>query len=244
MSVFNVSIINPVTGLSDASTSNGILTIVDHSNYDEVTPEAGHARSDFSDFYKLKIVLPTDVEYLYSSVGDGDEDIITPSEGAAGDPHVHYTYPAGDGVYWLIIYTVPTYNAGVSYLFSTAPYVWYNSKFWQCLQNSTGQTPAEGAYWHEITDIDDLTTKYRLAERIVIYAEAKRTYARRVYNANVLNKKIGENWEKLLKDADFIDAMRLFLAINAIPIEMAADDWTGVSTSVNFTKDVASKYEI
>lgn len=242
MANFALSLIDPITGIADISIASGIITIVDRSNYDDGSPEAGHARSNFSSFYKLKLTLPNLTEYLYSSISDGDEVIATPSAGGAGDPHVHYTYLTGDGQYWVTIYTVPTYSAGAAYLITTTPYVYYNSIIWRALQNSTGQTPAETAYWTEVTDIETLPAKYRLAQRIVVYAEMKRCYARRVYNANVVNNKIGENYEKLLKDPEFIDAVRLFIAINSIPVLMAADDFTSVDTNINFGKQISSKY--
>lgn len=242
MSAFAVSLINPVTGIADISIASGIINIIDHSNYDDGSPEAGHARSNFSNYYKLKILMPNLTEYLYSSMGDGDEVIATPSAGGAGDPHVHYTYNTGDGQYWVTIYTVPTYSAGAAYLIATTPYVYYNLTIWRALQNSTGQTPAETAYWTEVTDIETLPTKYRLAQRIVVYAEAKRCYARRIYNVNSVNNLIGANWEKLLKDSEFIDAIKLFVAINSIPVLMAADRWTEVDTNINLCKEIASKY--
>jgi hypothetical protein len=242
MANFALSLIDPVTGAADIQVSGGVISISDHSNYDDVSPEAAHARSNFSDFYKIKIVEPNLVEYWYSSIGDGNGVVITPSAGSAGDPSVDYDYAAGDGQYWIYIYAVPTYSVGASYLITTFPYVYYNAKIWKALQSSSGQVPVEGAYWTEVTDLDELSAKYRLAQRIVVYAEMKRCYARRVYNSNILNNRIGENWEKLLKDPEFIDAVRLFIAINSIPVLMAADDFTSVDTNINFGKQIASKY--
>jgi hypothetical protein len=242
MANFATSLINPVTGVADISISNGVISIIDRSNYDDSSPEAGHSRSNFSSFYKLKITLPDLTEYLYSTLGDGEGIIAAPSTGSSGDPHVDYTYSTGDGQYWVTIYTVPTYSAIAAYLYSTTPYVYYGSTIWKALQNSTGVTPTEGAYWTAITDIDLLPSKYRLAQRIVVYSEAKRCYARRIYNANVVNNKIGENWEKLLKDSEFIDAIRLFVSINSIPVLMAADRFTEVDVNINFCKQIASKY--
>jgi hypothetical protein len=179
---------------------------------------------------------------LYTTLGDGEAVIAAPSAGSTGDPHVDYTYLSGDGQYWVTIYTVPTYSAIANYLLATAPYVYYNSTIWKALQNASGQTPVEGAYWTEVTDIDLLPAKYRLAQRIVVYAEAKRCYARRIYNTNAINNLIGSNWEKLLKDPEFIHAIQLFISINSIPVLMAADRWTEVDTNINLCKQIASKY--
>jgi hypothetical protein len=242
MATFQVSLIDPITGVADISVASGVITISDNSNYDDVSPEAGHVRANFSTFYKVRIIEPTLAEYLFSSIGDGDAVVATPSAGGAGTPTVNYTYAAGDGQYWIYIYTIPTYSAIAAYLLSTTPYVYYNSIIWRLLQNATGQTPSEGAYWTALTDLEALPAKYRLAQRIVVYTEAKRCYARRIYNANAVNNLIGANWEKLLNDPEYIDATRLFVAINSIPVLMAADRWTEVDTTINFCKQTASKY--
>lgn len=241
MANFQISLVNPITSLPDITVENNTISVVDHSNYGEAVPEAGHARVNFANFYKMKFVYPNGQSYLYSSIGDGDAVISTPS---SGDPSVDHPYNTGDGQYWLYVYTVPTYSGAAAYLVATTPYVWYNSTIWQCLQNSTGSTPVEGAYWHAITDIDTLPGKYRIAQRAVIYSDAKRTYARRIYNANAINNRIGENWEQLLRDPEFIDATRLFISINSIPVLMAASRWAEVDTNINFTKQIAAKYEV
>ena len=243
MAAFQISLTNPVTGLADISVSDGVITIVDHSNYGEGTPEAGHARANFTDFYKIKIVLPNGQSYLYSSKypADGDAVVAAPS---AGNPTVDYSYSSGDGQYWVYVYTVPTYSGGASYLVATTPYVWYGGTIWKALQNTSGHTPAEGVYWTAVTDYTTLPAKYQAAQRVVIYADSKRTYARRIYNVAVVNNRIGENWEKLLNDPEFITAVRLFVGINGIPILMAASRWTEIDTTINFMKYLAANYEV
>ena len=242
MANFALSLINPETSKPDITVANDIMTIVDHSNYGESVPEAGHARANFTDFYRLKIDLPTGDSFLYSTlIGDGDELIDPPSD---GDPEVAYPYTTGDGQYWITIYTVPTYSAGASYLYTTTPYVYYDGKVWRILQDVSGTTPIEGDYYAEVTDWELLPDKYRLAQRVVVYNQAKRTWARRVYNANAVNERIGDNWEKLLKDPEFIDAMRLDLSIRAIPILMAASQWNKVDSNINSMKQISSKYEV
>lgn len=240
MANFQVSLTDPATGDVDISIANDILSVVDHSNYGESVPEAGHERSDFSDFYKVIIGLPDGGEYVFSSLGDGDEAIDPPDD---GDPEVDYAYTTGDGQYWIKVYVVPTYNSGASYLIATTPYVYYDGKIWRVKINSSGVTPVEGANYTEITDIDDLPSKYRLAQRIVVYQQGKRTWARRLYNANVVNNRIGENWEQLLRDPEFIDSVRLSISIASIPVLMAADMWDKVDTNINQLKQISSKYE-
>jgi len=240
MANFQISLVDPNTGQPDITVANDILAIQDHSNYDESVPEAGHARADFKDFYKLIIGLPNGDEHRFSSLGDGDEIIDTPD---AGDPQVDYSYPSGDGIYWVYVYSVPTYNPAASYDIATNPYIYYGGKLWRVLINSTGVTPVEGANYTEVT-LNQLSSKYRIAQRLVIYNDGKRTWARRLYNANAVNNRVGDNWEKLLADPEFRDSVRLFISITSIPVLMAADDWAGVDKNINQLKQISSKYEV
>ena len=242
MPSFQCSLTDPITDQPDITISSGVVSIVDHSNYGESVPEAGHARSNFSDFYKVLITLPTGNMYLFSSLGDGDEVITTPS---AGDPTVDYTYLTGDGQYFVTVYVLPTYDPSAAYVTSTAPCVYYDGKYYRCILSGTGQTPdVSPTYWTEITSIDSLPTKYRVEQRTVIYVDSKRLYARKVYNANVLNGLIGDNWEKLTRDPDWIVAMEALLGINAIPILLEASRFTEIDTTINLLKQRASAGEV
>jgi hypothetical protein len=242
MASFQVSLTNPITDLPDITISSGVMTITDHSNYGESVPEAGHARSNFTDFYKVLITLPTGTYVLFSSLGDGDDTATVP---AAGDPQVDYTYLSGDGQYFVTIYTLPTYDPSAAYLISTTPYVYYATKVYRCLQSGTGQQPdISPTYWIEVTDIDLLPTKYRVEQRTVVYVEAKKMFARKIYNANVLNNKVGENWEKLLRDPDFVVAVEALVGINAIPILLEASRFSEIDTTINLLKQLASVGEV
>ena len=149
MANFNISLIDPSTGSVDIVVSSGVLTISDHSNYDTNT-EAGHARSDFSDFYKVLITLPSGLTVLYSSVIPGGILVAPPS---AGNPSIDYLYPSGDGQYWVTVYTLPTYNPTAAYLFSTAPIVYYLGHIWKALTDSTAVTQVEGVNWTEVVSM-------------------------------------------------------------------------------------------
>jgi len=239
---FQTSLTNPITDAPDIVVASGVVSIQDHSNYGESVPEAGHARSAFADFYKILITLPTAVTYLFSSLGDGDETVTTPN---AGDPEVDYTYLSGDGQYFVTIYTLPTYDPSAAYVVSTAPYVYYNTKMYKLILDGTGQQPdTSPTYWTEVTDIDLLSSKYRLEQRTVIYVDSKRLYARKVYNANVVNGIIGDNWEKLTRDLDFIVALEALIGINAIPILLEASRFTEIDTTINLLKQRASVGEV
>jgi hypothetical protein len=243
MANFQLSITNPATDAPDIVVSSGVLSIQDHSNY-STTDEVGHLKADFSEFYKVLITLPNGNEFLYSSIGDGDDTITVPS---AGDPLVEYTYLTGDGQYWITVYSLPTYNASVSYVYSTLNpvYVYSSTKVYKCIQSGIGQTPdVSPTYWEEVPDIELLPSKYRLAQRAVIYADCKKFYARRIYNANCVNLIIGDNWEKLLRDPDFITSVEMFIGINSIPVLMAASRWDEIDTTINYMKYLSSKGEV
>jgi hypothetical protein len=243
MANFLLSITDPVTGEPDVVVSSGVLSVEDHANY-TTTTEVGHAAANFTGFYKMKITLPNGDDYLYSSIGDGDAVITTPSAGA---PSIDYTYSTGDGQYFITVYTLPTYGASVAYVYSTSNpvYVYKGTKIYKNIQTGTGQDPATAtAYWTEVTDIDLLPSKYRLEQRIVIYSDIKRSYARRIYNSNVVNQLIGDNWEKLFKDPEFIVAVQLFISINSIPVLLAAARYSEIDTTINFAKTISAKYEV
>ena len=242
MSSFQISITDPITDAPDIVVSSGVVSITDHSNYGESVPEAGHARSAFADFYKILITLPTADSYLFSSLGDGDASVGVPAD---GDPEIDYTYLTGDGQYFVTVYTLPTYDPSAVYVLSTAPYVYYGTKMYKLIQSGTGQQPdTSPTYWTEVTDIDLLSSKYRLDQRTVIYVDSKRLYARKVYTANVLNGLIGDNWEKLTKDPDWIVAMEALLGINAIPILLEASRFTEIDSTINLLKQRASVGEV
>lgn len=240
---FQVSITNPITNAPDTLIAAGVLTVQDHSNY-LTSDEAGHLKAHFADFYKVLITLPNGDEVLYSSLGDGNYSVTLPS---AGDPSVAYTYVTGDGQYFATIYTLPTYQAGVAYVYSTSNpvYVYSATKIYKNIQTGTGQTPASSpTYWTEITDIDLLPSKYRLVQRIIIDADSRRYYARKIYNANVLNQLVGNNWEKLLRDPEFIIAVMMFIDINAIPTLLDNSRFVEIDTTINHLKQLASTGEV
>jgi len=238
---FAISITDPVTSLPDITVSSGVLSIQDHSNY-STSDEVGHLKADFATFYKILITLPSGDTYLYSSIAGGDASITTPS---VTDPSVDFTYPGGDGSYFVTLYAIPNYGAGVSYVYSTSNpvYVYSGSKIYKNIQSGTGQI-ASASYWTEVTDIELLPAKYRLNQRVIIYSDSKAYYARKIYNACVVNGLVGENWEKLLKDPDFITSVRMFIGINAIPVLLASSKFTEIDTTINFLKQIGSTGEV
>lgn len=244
MANFQISITNPTTLLADISDSNDVLTIVDHSNYDDASAEAGHDQADFDAFRKMRITLPTGTEYLLSSEypTDGDITLAVPN-GSALPMSTAYAYTSGDGKYIIELFALPTWGVGYAYLVGTAPYVVHSGIIYKCLQDSTGDTPAsQPTYWEVVADMDDLSSKYLLTQNITITSDMKEVWARLVYMANCVNNKVGCQYEELFNDPMYIDAVRLCLTQDSIPVLMKVDAWTEIESNVSFSKEITSKY--
>jgi photosystem II stability/assembly factor-like uncharacterized protein len=95
------------SGAVDISTSAGVMTVNDNSNYIASTEE-GHYRADFSSYKKITITTPSYGTYTYSTTGDGDESILTPDNYLVTPIPTTYNY-SGDGVYEVNLKAVPTW---------------------------------------------------------------------------------------------------------------------------------------
>jgi len=244
MSAFQISITNPVTEAVDITDSNDVLTIVDHSNYDDAAPEAGHSQADFDAFRKMRITLPSGTEYLFSSYypDEGDITLAVPA-GAVLPMSTEYAYTTGDGKYIIELFALPTWGGGYSYLVATTPYVVYLTKVYKALQNSTDKNPVtETTYWEEVPDMDDVVAKYHLTQNITIISDAQEVWARLVYISNCVNNKIGCRWEQLFRDSMWIDSVRLCQIMESIPVLMKVDAWIEIESNINLSKILAAKY--
>ena len=244
MANFQISITNPTTGLADITDSNDVMTIVDHSNYDDASPEAGHSQTDFDAFRKMRITLPTGTVYLFSSgyPTDGDITLAVPN-GAVLPMSTAYSYTTGDGRYIIELFALPTWQVGYAYLIATTPYIVHLGVIYKCLQDSTGNTPASTpADWEVVSDMDDLPAKYQLTKNVTITSDMAELWARLEYIANCVNNDIGCAWEQLFRDPYWIDAVRLCQAMSAIPILMNVDAWDEVNANINMSKEIAIKY--
>jgi len=244
MADFQISITNPTTAQVDITDQNDVLTIVDHSNYDDASPEAGHNQADFDTLRRLKITLPSGTTYLFSSLyaAEGDITLAVPA-GQTLPLSTQYAYNTGDGKYTITLYVLPTWDTSYSYLVSTAPYVWYDGVAYKCLQDGSAQQP-DGAptYWEVVADLDDLTSKYRLEQNITVYSDMKEVWARLVYISNCVNNKVGCRFEDLLRDPAWVDSVRLCLMMDSIPVLMKVDAWDEIDTNINQAKVIAAKY--
>jgi len=244
MANFQVTITNPVTESVDITDSNDILTIVDHSNYDDAAPEAGHNQADFDEFRKIRITLPSGTTYLFSSLYPTDGDITLPVPAGAVLPmSTAYAYNTGDGKYIIELFVLPTWGSAYSYLIATAPYVYHVDKLYKALQDSTNQNPTtETTYWAEVLTMDELSAKYYLTQNITIISDMQEVWARLTYIANCVNNKIGCRWEVLFQDEAWIDAVRLCQIQESIPVLMKVDAWDEIESNINLSKILAAKY--
>jgi hypothetical protein len=146
---FEASLFDPTTGNSGVSVDSLCqnFTIIDYSNYLTNT-QPGCSISDFSQYLVIVITHQSGATYTLTSLGGGNQAILPASSG-----NTTYTAPvfAGDGVYTVQIFTVPTYNAGAAYVANTAD-VYFSGVLYQAIQNSTGQTPSSSStYWSIVT---------------------------------------------------------------------------------------------
>lgn len=244
MATFQASMTNPVSGIFDVTSSNNILTLVDHSNYGDISPEDGHAKSDFADFRKLRITLPDKTEYLFSSIGDGDAVIPAPSETTL-PIDTTYPYDTGDGQYIIDLYTLPTWNPSTAYTEYDPHCVYYDGIMYKALRSSTYVTPLGSvSYWEAVSDINNLPLKYRVLKRIVVTSDMRELRDRLMYNANVVGRGIGAGWKEIIKDKEWIDALKLDMILNRIPILMDVKAWTEVDLMVAFSKEIALKHNV
>lgn len=247
MASFSLSLLDPITALTDITVVSGVLTIHDNSNYATST-EVGHLQANFDDFYKIKIINPAGTEYLFSAItADPLADAVLAKPSVTIPTGTSYTYVGGDGAYWIIVYAVPTWSSGTSYLLTNTPFVYYLGVLYECIHDTGASVvlpAADTTNWRVLADEDDLPTKYRVALHTVIYEQSKAIFARTIYNVAVANNRVGDNWEKLLTDPEFMAAVRLFIAINSLPILMASSRWSEVDLCIDLTKWISSKYEV
>lgn len=228
MANFQASLIDPITSAYSLTASGGTMSIIDNSNYTTNT-ETGHALINFADFKKILIEAPDGTTYLESSLGDGDLTITLPG--------TNYTYDysaIGDGVYKVTLYTVPTWNSGITYNTTTAPYVYYGGSLYRCIQTGTNKNPVtETAFWTVLTSIDSLSTKYRTFGYIAIHCEIDQCWADAVVQANCTEAKTECDDTSLCEDDSWRKAMRLDM------IRMAIDEladqglWTQAQNTIN-----------
>jgi len=234
MANFLASILDS-SNVPSISASNNIVTLKDYSNY-STNVEAGHAKSDFSEFRKIKFINPDGTSYLLSTLGDGDA--LTIPASSASLPIVDtYTYSQGDGVYSVTLYTVPTWNSAVSYALITVPYVYYQGSVYMCVANSTDIVPGtDSTKWAVVSSIDSLPTKYRVYQPFVVMCDIQLCFTKKVLACNC--SAVGCNYAKLSNDKNFMDADRLSLIMEGIPYLVNQGLWSLIADNINLAKQI------
>lgn len=212
---------------------SGTLSITDYSNYDTST-EAGHEQADFTLFRKISVTNPAGTEYLFSTLGDGDQLIDVPSVITPPDS-VSYTY-GDDGVYTVVLYVVPTWKSLSSGTYSASDdYVYYGGKFYKCILDATTQAVTNTTYWTEVL-ITDLSVKYQVEEKYVITACLEECYAKLVVAAECSDFDTQCSGTELCANEAFITANVFKMTLEAINTYASVGYWNKVVELVNAAK--------
>jgi hypothetical protein len=233
MSNFAVSILDGTT--IDIAVSSGLAVITDHSNY--VNTEAGHTQALFNAYKKITVLTPSGTEYLFSTLGDGDAILNTPS--AETLPIATNYVTDGDGVYTMYLEAVPTWNSGITYNTSTSPYVYYNTKLYKSILTGTNQNPATATtYWEEV-DAEDLPAKYRLEQKFAVICGLIICYQNKTYDAVCAINSMTCSTD-LCKCKDFMDAVKLLMFIDHIDVLVDNNEWTQAQNIINAGSAICS----
>lgn len=232
MANFQISITD-ASGDKNVNGVANVVTIVDYSNYGDGT-EAGHAQSDFSNYYKITLSSYNGYSYIaYSKTGQ-DKQIDTPSvEGSL--PITNTLVNEADDVHTVVLIAVPTYDAAVAYV-AVIHYVYYDGILYKCIQSGTDKTPdTETAYWSVVTD-DDLPVKYRLSHTWAITYDMLKEFAINVYKAN------DDTWDvyqkKIFDNKYFQFCSKMMLLFESIDINADEEAWTDIENIITKAKSL------
>lgn len=237
-SVGDVRYITDYDGVSKIATVGVAWSApVDNTSVFEIG-EPGHLTSNFTDYRKVNITCPDATTYLFSSIGDGDA-TTTPAATSTLPISDTYAYTTGDGVYVFTLYTVPTWDVLVPYLYVRNVCVYYGGVLYELLKNDTGTTPGTDAtVWAAITSIDDLPAKYRQNVYVAIICDITNCYRNHIITANTaLNCTVCNN-EIWMRNASVQKTFKLKMAIDAIPILMYQSMYEEATTTINLAKNI------
>lgn len=238
MANFGVSVTN--NNLIDITISNTVVSIKDHSNYSDDTEE-GHYQADFTDYKKIRITTPINTEYVFSTLGDGNELINTPDGETLPIETLYQS--VGDGVYNVVLEAVPTYNNNARYDLSETDHVYYNGLLYKAIQeNCYLKNPAtEPTYW-QVVQAEDLPIKYRLSQNFVVCCGLKRCFVQQGYNVSCL---INLSCDKAFcEDINIKNWFKLDMILEHIPDLVANNEWERITYLVNLGKQICGCFNI
>lgn len=231
MSSFSVSLKDSLNRVG-ISANTSTISVIDYSNYSTNT-ESGHAQASFSVYRKLKITLPDGTNYLFSSVGDGDAITVVPSSSSLPITD-NYTNTAGDGIYTATLYCVPTWSASGVYTVANQVHVYYNSKIYKLLVNSTNNQPdISTTQWVEVTDLNLLPTKYRAEEKFAVTCGIKLCHAQKVAEALCSECYTVCNPLDFCSNVSIFNFIKLGTILEAIPLLVDQQDWANAQNAIN-----------
>lgn len=231
MADFYVSITD--SGSYDITANGNTIVVIDHSPYD-INTESGHTQADFNYYYKVSFLNPDGTSYVFSAMGDGDEVIIAPAASTLPITTT-YTYSTGDGVYTVVIYSVPTYDPAATYTEASLDYVYSGGFLYRAVGSVSGILPGTTADWVLITDPDTLPSKYRLSQKFAVTCAAEQCYINLVLSGNcdpsVCFTDICKNpyFQKYAKLRMILDRIEELVNINA---------WDEVIHAINMTSQL------
>lgn len=237
-SVGDVRYITDYDGTTKVATINTAwASPVDATSVFEIG-EPGHLTSYFTDYRKVNIICPDATDYLFSSVSDGDA-TTTPAATSTLPITDTYAYTTGDGVYIFTLYTVPTWNIFVPYLYVRNVCVYFGGVLYSLLKDSQGVPPGTDAtVWEAITSIEDLPAKYRTQVYVAIICDTVNCYRNYIVSANTLLNCTVCNNEIWMRNASVQKAFKLKMAIDAIPILMYQSLYDEATTTINLAKNI------
>lgn len=239
MALFQVSILNS-DNEPDVVSDGSNITSIDHTGYDTNT-EDGHEQSMF-DFKKLIFVNPDATTYTFSTEGDGDELIASPKDSILPIT-TNYAYSTGDGVYYVKLMAVPTWQVDVVYNLTATHCVYYGGALYKALSNSipVGTLPTNTTYWELITE-ENLPSKYYLCQAFAVYCDTRSCFLDSIKDAYcaIDSAYCGDD---LCKNNYAMLSMKLWLLMEEIQILTDSNDYEKITEVINLAKNLCCCHE-
>lgn len=234
MADFQASIVDINSVLQVVLDTDDLMTINDTSNY-LTTAESGALVTDFYYFRKIIVTDPNGIEYIFSSLGDGDQLI---GAGDSGITQFSYTLSnAVDGVYTITLITVPSWNAAsiysnTSYVVDSITGLFYKS----ILNTNTNQDPATATnYWTEVTE-DEVSSRFNT------YGKVARTKDLEICKLEATEEMAchTDNCKNICDSDAYNKAAKMFMLLSAISSKALLGEWNEVEELISTAKQICA----
>ena len=221
---------------------DNIIYATDTSNYDTNT-EAGHAKSDFSLYRLLTLLLPDGRVMQKSSVAEESTELIEVVPPVSTAPTLLSQFDITqykDWEYTAKLYMVPTWRSDVTYT-ATANHCVYVSGEGGGLFKALGSTLNESplttpAKWEKLDSEVDLPLKYRTEIRWAVTYNTEVGWIKSVLQAN--RDTTGKDLKYLPDNLYFLTMMKLNLLLDSVGTLVEIQDWTGVRNCITQGKEI------